>query len=138
MKTPVIKFPLKFIFIVGMMIISLSLTACATTATATQENSSETAEDPQTKIFIPAVKSDSEENVEKGAEDQAYPGTDQENQNADISESPQSEAALESEMETQTQEFKPTPRGNELVATNPTTVNLASGQPQLVELFAFW
>ena len=121
-----------------MMIVSLSLTACAAAATATQENSTETTEDPQTKIFIPAVESDSEENVDTGAEDQAYPGTDQENQNADISESPQSEAAPESEMETQTQELKPTPRGNELVATNPTTVNLASGQLQLVELFAFW
>ena len=121
-----------------MMIVSLSLTACAAAATATQENSTETTEDPQTKIFIPAVESDSEENVDTGVEDQAYPGTDQENQNADISESPQSEAAPESEMETQTQELKPTPRGNELVATNPTTVNLASGQLQLVELFAFW
>ena len=138
MKTPVIKFPLKFIFIVGMMIISLSLTACATAATATQENSPETAGDPQTKIFIPAVEADSKENVEKGAEDQAYPGTDQDIQNADISEPPQSEVTPESEIETQTPELKPTPRGNELVATNPTTVNLASGQPQLVELFTFW
>ena len=33
---------------------------------------------------------------------------------------------------------KPTPRGDELVATDPSTVSLASGEFQLVELFAFW
>ncbi len=32
---------------------------------------------------------------------------------------------------------KPTPRP-ELSATEPSTVNLASGRPQLVEFFAFW
>lgn len=32
----------------------------------------------------------------------------------------------------------PTSRGAQLVATDPTTVNLASGQPQLLEFFAFW
>jgi len=32
----------------------------------------------------------------------------------------------------------PTSRGNELEATDPTTVNIASGEPQLIEFFAFW
>ena len=32
----------------------------------------------------------------------------------------------------------PTSRGDSLVATNPATVNLASGEPQLIEFFAFW
>ena len=32
----------------------------------------------------------------------------------------------------------PTSRGNELHATDPATVNIASGQPQLIEFFAFW
>ncbi len=31
-----------------------------------------------------------------------------------------------------------TPRGNDLEATDPSTVNLASGEPQLIEFFAFW
>ena len=31
-----------------------------------------------------------------------------------------------------------TSRGNGLVATDPTTINLSSGQPQLIEFFAFW
>ena len=34
-------------------------------------------------------------------------------------------------------DVKPTPRP-ELSATEPSTVNLASGRPQLVEFFAFW
>ncbi len=32
----------------------------------------------------------------------------------------------------------PTSRGEELHATDPETVNLASGKPQLIEFFAFW
>lgn len=32
----------------------------------------------------------------------------------------------------------PTSRGNALHATDPGTVNIASGQPQLIEFFAFW
>ncbi len=32
----------------------------------------------------------------------------------------------------------PTSRGNKLEATDPTTVNIASGEPQLIEFFAFW
>lgn len=32
----------------------------------------------------------------------------------------------------------PTYRGNALQATDPTTVNLASGMPTLLEFFAFW
>lgn len=31
-----------------------------------------------------------------------------------------------------------TSRGAQLVATDPNTVNLASGEPQLIEFFAFW
>ncbi len=31
-----------------------------------------------------------------------------------------------------------TPRGNDLHATDPGTVNVASGKPQLIEFFAFW
>lgn len=31
-----------------------------------------------------------------------------------------------------------TSRGDSLIATDPATVNLASGEPQLVEFFAFW
>jgi hypothetical protein len=38
---------------------------------------------------------------------------------------------------TETTSVKPTPRAG-LVATDPSTVNLASGEIQLVEFFAFW
>ncbi len=32
----------------------------------------------------------------------------------------------------------PTSRGNELDATDPATVNIMSGKPQLIEFFSFW
>jgi len=32
----------------------------------------------------------------------------------------------------------PTSRGNDLHATDPVAVNVASGRPQLIEFFAFW
>lgn len=32
----------------------------------------------------------------------------------------------------------PTSRGSQLMATDPSTVNLTSGEPQLIEFFAFW
>ena len=35
-------------------------------------------------------------------------------------------------------EAQPTSRGSQLEATDPATVNIASGQPQLIEFFAFW
>ena len=35
-------------------------------------------------------------------------------------------------------ETAPTSRGSELQATDPATINLASGEPQLIEFFAFW
>ena len=35
-------------------------------------------------------------------------------------------------------EIIPTSRGDELHATDPATVNIASGEPQLIEFFAFW
>jgi hypothetical protein len=39
---------------------------------------------------------------------------------------------------TEVEEVKPTPRGNELFASNPAEFQLASGEYQLVEMFAFW
>jgi len=39
---------------------------------------------------------------------------------------------------TETPVIVPTSLGNQLVATDPGTVNISSGQPQLIEFFAFW
>jgi hypothetical protein len=39
--------------------------------------------------------------------------------------------------ESATADVQPTPRP-ELIATDPSTVNLASGSPQVLEFFAFW
>ncbi len=44
----------------------------------------------------------------------------------------------ESEAPTEEPAVVVTPRGNDLEATDPSTVNLASGEPQLIEFFAFW
>lgn len=143
-----------FIFVV-LMIASLSLTACTST---TQESSPDNIEDQQTEITIPAVESDIVERGETESVEEAYPDTEQVTQNQDINGFNQNEAYpkpevdIASQMDSEDtqkeanpapqeepiQEIKPTPRGNELVASNPATVNLASGQLQLVELFAFW
>lgn len=53
---------------------------------------------------------------------------------AAVSETPVSEEVVEA---TATAFVPPTPRA-ELESTDPASVNLASGQVQLVELFAFW
>ena len=137
------------------MIASLSLAACTST---TQESPSNKIEDQQIDIFIPVAASDVVERVEPEAEEEAYPDTEQETQNLDIGELKQAEAyplpemdivaetdsedtqkeAYPAPQEEPIQEIKPTPRGSELVASDPSTVKLASGQLQLVELFAFW
>ena len=51
---------------------------------------------------------------------------------------PAAEAVVEAEPPTEEVVVQPTSRGNELEATDPATVNLVSGQPQLFEFFAFW
>ena len=141
---------------------SLSLAACSGIA---PESVSEAAEDQQTEVMIPVIQSDPEEEIEDVSDDQAYPYPYPDPQIAEyaypgpeIETSPLGEAYPAPELETQgqsdaadtqvdpypapqeepTQEIKPTPRGSQLVATDPSLVKLASGQLQLVELFAFW
>lgn len=45
---------------------------------------------------------------------------------------------VETEPPTEEVVIQPTSRGDELEATDPTTVNIANGEPQLIEFFAFW
>lgn len=155
MKTRIKKFRFKLLIFFVLMSASLSLTACTST---TQESSPDNIEDQQTEITIPIVESDVVERGETEAEKEAYPDTEQETQNQDINgvkqdkAYPEPEVDIASQMDSEDtqkeaypdpqeepiQEIQPTPRGNELVASNPSTVNLASGQLQLVELFAFW
>ena len=47
-------------------------------------------------------------------------------------------ASAESEPAAEEPMAAPTSRGSQLVATDPKTVNLTSGEPQLLEFFAFW
>jgi len=137
------------------MIAILSLAACSS---ETPAGAPDIRKDQQNEILIPAVGSDAGESNETGDEDKAYPDAEEEIPNPNVAEPSTDEAYPEPEMETLTQaeadspktaaypdpqeepvqEIKPTPRGNELVATDPSTVNLASGRLQLVEFFAFW
>lgn len=48
------------------------------------------------------------------------------------------EVPAETEVVVEEPQGMPTSRGAQLVATDPSTVNLTSGQPQLIEFFAFW
>jgi hypothetical protein len=122
-------------------------------------------EETANEVILPIVEAGAEENADTSAQDQAFQDTEQETPNAEIAESSLDEIASDPEQENKSladadsqqeetdpasseagsspseelvQEPKPTPRGNELVATNPSTVKLSSGGLQLVELFAFW
>ncbi len=53
-------------------------------------------------------------------------------------EAPAEEGAMATEEPVEEAMAMPTSRGSQLVATDPETVNLTSGQPQLIEFFAFW
>jgi len=121
-------FPLYLILAI-LILGALSLTACASGPT---ESGSDTGGE-QNEVMIPVVAAGSGEESdsgigETGEQDGAYPAPAS---NAIVHQAypaPEEEAAA----------IQVTPRGNDLVATDPSTVNLASGQPQLVELFAFW
>lgn len=163
MKTIDFKFPnLTFVF-VFMMLISLILTSCAQATTDTEtvdlfedvpvnetenlttssqdslseiesENTPEITEEQQIEVMIPMIESGGKEYYE---DENAYPDPEQELQDSSGPEPEQSKSDAEA-TEEPTQVIKPTPRGNKLVATDPSTVNLASGSLQLVEMFAFW
>ncbi|MFC1997019.1 hypothetical protein ACFLXI_05355 [Chloroflexota bacterium] len=153
------KFPIKYLIFTVLLLASLSLNACNSVTTVNPpEDVQDISEDPQTEVMLPVVESGIEENDETTADEKAYPTVEEETQNSDLAEINQDEPYPIPEIETPAQddpviekeetsptpqeeplqELAPTPRGNELVATNPVRVKLASGQPQLVELFAFW
>ena len=139
------------------MIALLSLTACSSAAI---ESAPIATKDQQTDDYIPVVGKDVSENDELVADEvsEAYPDLKPETQNQEIEVVPQNTAypdpesdqvSMEGDVKSQetanpapleepVEEIKPTPRGNELVATDPSTIMLASGKLQLVELFAFW
>ena len=139
------------------MIALLSLAACSS---VTIESTPIATRDQQTDVYIPVVGKDVSENDElvSDEESEAYPDLEPETQYQEIEVVPHDSAYPDPEsdqvsidenensqeeanplpLEEPIEVIKPTPRGNELVATDPSTINLASGQLQLVELFAFW
>ena len=87
----------------------------------------ENVSEPETEVDFEAESSDpypdsSVDEVTAAEVEDAYPSSD----------------ATAENVEGEEPAPKPTPRGDALEATDPTTVSLASGQYQLIELFAFW
>jgi hypothetical protein len=152
-----IKSNLKIFAIFALMIVLSSLAACSSAVT---ESAPFTTNDQQSDVYVPVIEKDVSESEEiiSGEFSEAYPDLEQETQNQEVEALHQNTAVPDpgsdevstvdgedSQEEAQpvpqekpTQVIKPTPRGNELVATNPSTVLLDSGELQLVELFAFW
>lgn len=56
----------------------------------------------------------------------------------EVASSSSSTAAMPEVAPSPTPQVVVTPRGDELEATDPTTVSLGAGQPVLLEFFAFW
>jgi hypothetical protein len=154
-------------FVFALLVIAvISLTACDSatpentpTITPNTTNDQQNTEKQQDPTLTPIVESgEDKELIEK--DEVAYPDTEQENQDLTSTASnpvepypyPEPEIIISSQEENDSsigdaypdpneepgQEIIPTPRGNELVATDPSSIKLASGKPQLVELFAFW
>jgi cytoskeletal protein RodZ len=137
----------------SMLILSLFLVACNGTIKQQPTVNENTSQENQ--VLLPAVEANSSTENETPTEvvEDPYP-TPEEKTEADSQPSPekqpeidshpapeptmQEDIASESYPEPKETAPKPTPRGHDLVATDPNTVNLASGQLQLVEMFAFW
>ena len=148
---------MKIFVIAALMIALLSLAACSSAAI---ENAPTAAKAQQSDVFVAVIENDVSESDEYVSEEvsKAYPELKPEAENQEVEALPENTAAADSEsnevpmeesedsqeeaqplpQEEPAQVVQPTPRGNELVATNPSTVILDSGKLQLVELFAFW
>jgi hypothetical protein len=137
------------IFPILLLAVPLILSACNTSTTQPEQN----------EVFLPATgaEGEKEHTDDSGSETQpeevAYPDTEKDMANdskvEDSSEEPYPEPVAEvaptdvpmptatSEPEP-TQVPQPTSRGDALYASDSSNFSLASGQVQLVEMFAFW
>jgi hypothetical protein len=151
------KSNMKIFVISALMIALFSLAACSS---ATIENAPTATKVQQSEVYVPVIEKDVSKSDEYVSEEvsEAYPELESETENQEFEALPQNTAVADPEsdevlmmenedsqeeaqplpQEEPTQVIKPTPRGNELIATNPSTVILDSGKLQLVELFAFW
>ena len=139
------------------MVALFFLAACSSTAS---ESAPIVTKGQQSDVYVPVVEKDVSESDKtvSGEVTEDYPDLRPENQNQEVKDFPDKTAYPDPEsdqvsmvegedfqedaypvpQEEPTQVIKPTPRGKELVATNPSAVILDSGKIQLVELFAFW
>ena len=129
----------------------LTFTACSPPAA---QEAPEAADDQQNEVYLPSTGSEvntkDEGEAEAESEEAAYPASEQEmpaSEPADVSQTEaypepvQEVAAADPYPEPEAEPAsgpQPTPRGDELYASNPSNFSLASGQVQLVEMFAFW
>jgi hypothetical protein len=135
------KYPL---LIFGLLLgLALLMVACSGSSTQEAVENNEPEQDNQVVLPVSETKPANEnETIVEEAED-SYP-TPEEEANVDAEAYPVPEVQPTANTTgdaypvPEEQAAKPTPRGSDLVATNPTSVNLASGQLQLVEMFAFW
>ena len=129
----------KHFLIIGLLLtISLGLIACSGSNTDQPKTDAETT--PENQVVLPIIDSsnpaeDPYPASEEAAQPEAYPEPE-----TQTDAYPATEAQAQNEPYPAPEEtaVKPTPRGNDLVATDPATVSLASGKIQLVEMFAFW
>ena len=157
MNSAMNKANIKILVISVLMVVLVSLAACSSAA---PESAPTATKEQQSDVYVPVVEQDLTESddLTSGEVSEAYPDIKPETQNQEIEVMPLNTAYPEPELDEVSvvekenfqdvdnpeppkepvQVIKPTPRGNELVATNPATINLASGKLQLVELFAFW
>ena len=141
------KKSLRWILVLAFLLTAtLILSACNP---STPKNVQENGDEQKNEVYLPAAGSESntETEAETESEEVAYPDSKQDGENTAAQEAepyPASEEETAEEMPDPTLVIEPTKgpqptsRGNELFATNPSSVSLASGQVQLVELFAFW
>ena len=120
----------RVLIILGIWLTFLFLTACSTSAPSTQQINLPVVQGP-TSGETPAYETD------QPAE--AYPPAPTSAPQALLEGAADSQAAYPAPEEalTLSEAAKPTPRPD-LEATDPTSINLASGEVQLVEFFAFW
>lgn len=115
------------------LILSFLATACDSSSPATEVSQ------PLTAIAVPTTRPEAAEvarptAVSPSDSGEAEPSVSPSQEDAD---SPTTEAPAEPTAEILDQPVPP-PIKEGLVATEPQTVSLASGGPQLVEFFAFW
>jgi hypothetical protein len=142
-KEPKVKTNPKYLILILGSLVILAFVLIACSGTSTQQPEADADVNQENQVMLPAVEVNSDKEDETTAEvnEAAYP-VPEEKVEAGSYPAPEVQAQVDTASEAypapEETAPKPTSRGDQLVATNPATVKLASGQVQLVELFAYW